>query len=51
MRSHILGLALLSLTLVPVFAISTSEKTMKPTEVKKITTILFAEELEPCIKF
>jgi uncharacterized glyoxalase superfamily protein PhnB len=51
MRSHILGLALLSLTLVPVFAISISEKTMKPTEVKKITTILFAEELEPCIKF
>ena len=24
---------------------------MKPVEVKKITPILFAEELEPCIKF
>lgn len=51
MRSHILGLALLSLMLVPVFAISTSEKIMRPTEVKKITAILFAEDLEPCIKF
>ena len=30
---------------------STSEKNMKPAEVKKITPILFAEELEPCIKF
>jgi uncharacterized glyoxalase superfamily protein PhnB len=28
-----------------------SEKIMKPTEVKKITSILFAEELEPCIRF
>jgi uncharacterized glyoxalase superfamily protein PhnB len=28
-----------------------SEKIMKPTEVKKITSILFAEELEPCISF
>jgi uncharacterized glyoxalase superfamily protein PhnB len=28
-----------------------SEKIMKPTEVKKITSILFAEELEPCLRF
>jgi uncharacterized glyoxalase superfamily protein PhnB len=28
-----------------------SEKIMKPTVVKKITPILFAEELEPCIRF
>jgi uncharacterized glyoxalase superfamily protein PhnB len=27
------------------------EKNMKAAEVKKITSILFAEELEPCIKF
>jgi uncharacterized glyoxalase superfamily protein PhnB len=32
-------------------AISTSEENMKAAEVKKITSILFAEELEPCIKF
>ncbi|HXA86661.1 MAG TPA: VOC family protein [Candidatus Dormibacteraeota bacterium] len=51
MRSQVLSLALLSLALVPVFAISTSEKTMKHTEVKKITAILFAEDLEPCIRF
>lgn len=50
MRSQVLGLAILSLSLGPVFN-STSEKIMKPTEVKKITAILFAEELEPCIKF
>ena len=49
MRIQIFGAPLLAL--VPVFAISTSEKNMKPTEVKKITPILFAEELEPCIKF
>src|SRR4030088_662079 len=42
---------LLSLAQSPVFAISISERTMKPAEVKKITPILFAEELEPCIKF
>jgi len=51
MRFQILGLALLILALVPVFAISTSEKNMKPAEVKKITPILFAEELEPSIRF
>jgi uncharacterized glyoxalase superfamily protein PhnB len=46
-----LGLAMLSFVLVPVFATSTSERTMKSAEVKKITAILFAEELEPCISF
>jgi uncharacterized glyoxalase superfamily protein PhnB len=46
MRIQSFGLALLL-----IFAISTSEKNMKPVEVKKITPILFAEELEPCIKF
>lgn len=51
MRFQIFGAALLSLALVPVIAISTSEKNMKPAEVKKITPILFAEELEPCIRF
>jgi uncharacterized glyoxalase superfamily protein PhnB len=51
MRSQIFGSTLMILTLVPVFAISTSEKNMKPAEVKKITPILFAEEIEPCIKF
>src|SRR5712671_5907492 len=42
---------MLSFALVPVFATSTSERTMKAAEVKKITAILFAEELEPCISF
>jgi uncharacterized glyoxalase superfamily protein PhnB len=51
MRLQVLVLAIMSLSLVPVSQISTSEKIMKPTAVKKITTILFAEELEPCIKF
>lgn len=51
MRLQVLVLAMLSLALVPVFAISTLEKIMKPAEVKKITPILFAEEIEPCIKF
>src|SRR5579859_7175001 len=51
MRIQIFGPALMTLALVPVFAISTSEKNMKPAEVKKITPILFVEELEPCIKF
>ena len=51
MRSQVLSLAMLSLTLVPVFAISISEKNMKPAEVKKITSILFAEDLEPSIRF
>jgi uncharacterized glyoxalase superfamily protein PhnB len=46
MRIQSFGLALLL-----IFAISTPEKNMKPVEVKKITPILFAEELEPCIKF
>jgi uncharacterized glyoxalase superfamily protein PhnB len=41
----------LSLAQSPVFAISISERTMKHAEVKKITPILFAEELEPCIRF
>src|SRR5580765_1994131 len=43
------------LALVPVFAIFRSwrkrRNNMKPAEVKKITTILFAQELEPCIQF
>ena len=51
MRSQVFGLAILSCALVPVFAISISEKSMKPSEVKKITPILFAEDLEPCIRF
>jgi uncharacterized glyoxalase superfamily protein PhnB len=42
---------MLSFALVPVFATSTSERTMKSAEVKKITAILFAEELDPCISF
>lgn len=51
MRLQVLGLALLTIALVPVFATSTLEKNMKPAEVKKITPILFAEELEPSIQF
>lgn len=51
MRLKFLALALLTIALVPVFATSTLEKNMKPAEVKKITPILFAEELEPCIQF
>jgi uncharacterized glyoxalase superfamily protein PhnB len=51
MRLQVLGLVLLTIALVPVFATSTLEKNMKPAEVKKITPILFAEELEPSIKF
>lgn len=51
MRLQVLGLVLLTIALVPVFATSTLEKNMKPAEVKKITPILFAGELEPCIKF
>jgi uncharacterized glyoxalase superfamily protein PhnB len=51
MRSQIPGPALFLLMLVPLFANSPLEKTMKPAEVQKITPILFAQELEPCIKF
>ena len=51
MRLQVLGLTLLTISLVPVFATSTLEKNMKPAEVKKITPILFAQELEPCIRF
>jgi uncharacterized glyoxalase superfamily protein PhnB len=51
MRLQALGLALLTIALLPVFATSTLEKDMKTAEVKKITPILFAQELEPCIKF
>src|SRR5882672_2467484 len=54
MRLQVLGLTLIILALVQVFAISTSstsENNMKPAEVKKITPILFAQELEPCIQF
>jgi uncharacterized glyoxalase superfamily protein PhnB len=51
MRLRVLGLALLFIALVPVFATSTLEKNMKPAEVKKITPILFAQELEPSVKF
>lgn len=51
MRLKGLALALLTIALVPVFATSTLEKNMKPAEVKKITPILFAQELEPCIQF
>ena len=39
----------------PVFGVSATnsitEKTMKPAEVKKITVLLFAQELEPSIEF
>ncbi|HSK46329.1 MAG TPA: VOC family protein [Candidatus Binatia bacterium] len=51
MRVGLFGSALLVVALVPVFAISTFGENMKPAEVKKITPILFAEELEPCIEF
>jgi len=40
-----------ALLLVPLLATSTLEKNMKPAEVKKITPLLFAEEIEPCIQF
>jgi hypothetical protein len=36
---------------VTVVAISILEKNMKSAEVRKITPILFAEEIEPCIQF
>jgi len=47
------NIALLLAALMPVFAMQTleKEKKMKPTEVKKITAILFAQELESCIRF
>ena len=51
MRTQTLAAALLALALLPRVANSTSENTMKPAEVKKITPILFARELEPCIEF
>jgi len=54
MRLQVAGLALcifFTMAPAPVFAISTSENNMKPAEVKKMTPILFAQELEPCIKF
>lgn len=51
MRLQALAPALLTIALVPVFATSTLEKNMKPAEVKKITPILFAQEIEPCIQF
>jgi uncharacterized glyoxalase superfamily protein PhnB len=40
-----------ALLLVPLLQLQTLEKNMKPAEVKKITPILFAEEIEPCIQF
>jgi uncharacterized glyoxalase superfamily protein PhnB len=44
--------ALLSLALLQVELFQQSEKkNMKPVEIKKITPILFAEELESCIQF
>jgi len=58
MRLQVFTLSLHVLALVPVLAISTSENkenNMKPAEVKaevkKVTPILFAQELEPCIQF
>ena len=48
---------LILILLAPVFGISAAatnsktEKTMKPAEVKKITVLLFAQELEPSIEF
>jgi len=39
------------LLLVPLLATSTLEKNMKPAEVRKITPLLFAQEIEPCIQF
>ena len=49
--------ALILILLAPVFGISAAatnsktEMTMKPAEVKKITVLLFAQELEPSIEF
>ncbi|MFI5107115.1 MAG: VOC family protein, partial [Terriglobales bacterium] len=51
MRPQAFGVALFLPAPLPAAANSTSENTMKPAEVKKITPILFAPELEPCIKF
>ena len=51
MWSQTFGAALFLLALLPAAANSTSENTMKPAKVKKITPILFAQELEPCIEF
>lgn len=51
MRSQVLLPAFFILAMAPVLAISTLENNMKSAEVKKMTPILFAQELEPCIKF
>jgi uncharacterized glyoxalase superfamily protein PhnB len=51
MRLQVFALVMLSFALVPVFAISNVGENMTPTEVKKITSILFADELERCIRF
>jgi uncharacterized glyoxalase superfamily protein PhnB len=52
MRNFRFVSALLSLALLRVELFQQSEKkNMKPVEIKKITPILFAEELETCIQF
>jgi uncharacterized glyoxalase superfamily protein PhnB len=50
-RLQVFAPAMLSFALFLFSQFQMSEKIMKPTEVKKITSILFAEELEPCIRF
>lgn len=51
MRSAVLVLGTLALALSPVFGKLKPEKKMKTVSVKKVTPILFAQEIEPCIKF
>jgi uncharacterized glyoxalase superfamily protein PhnB len=51
MRTQAFAVALFLLALLQAVKNSISENTMKPAEVKKITPILFAQELEPCIEF
>lgn len=51
MRSAALVLGALALALSPVFGKLKPEEKMKPVNVKKVTPILFAQAIEPCIKF
>src|SRR6266699_2539367 len=51
MKSVTLALGVLALALSPVFGNLKSEEKMKAVNVKKITPLLFAQEIEPCIKF
>jgi uncharacterized glyoxalase superfamily protein PhnB len=51
MRLHILILPIALLLLVADSASAQGEKTVKTIEVKRVTAVLLAEEIEPCLNF